>query len=387
MRIFCVLPGSPNAAIASSLWRRNLHDPLVEMGHDTVLWDGGIQPIYDLDPGATATESVRARFGAAFAAAAEAAHRERPLDLILTYVSDSHLAPDVIDDVRARVAPITNFFCNNIHQFHLVRRTAPHFSACLVPEAEAIGAYREAGANPIFFPMAANPTVYRPIETPFVYDASFAGQRYGDRTAAVLALNEAGIATHAFGPGWNAATGGGPAGAETGGTFARVMRIASAARQGRDPRLALADWQAWTRLRQRHAAILHAPVADEAYVALFSQSRISLGFLTLSDTHRTERPLRQVRLREFEGPMSGAFYMTGWIDELARHYEIGREIVCYRSHEEMVDLARHYLAHADERERIRRAGRERALRDHTWAKRFTDLFRELRAIGVLRADA
>jgi hypothetical protein len=143
------------------------------------------------------------------------------------------------------------------------------------------------------------------------------------------------------------------------------------------------DRRAWRRLRSRHAAALHGPVADHEYVALFSRSRISLGFLILGDTHRTRRPLRQVRLREFEGPMAGAFYMTGWVEELARHYDIGREIVCYRSHAELVDLCRHYLAHPEERERIRRAGHERARRDHTWQRRFETLFAELARTGVL----
>ena len=174
--------------------------------------------------------------------------------------------------------------------------------------------------------------------------------------------------------------------AESGGPLARAWRVATAALHGRDPRLTLADWSAWSTLRGRYLAMLHAPVSDEAYVALFSRSKVSLGFLTLGDTHRTARPLRQVRLREFEGPMSGAFYMTGWIEELARHYDIGREIVCYRSHDEMVDLCRHYVAHDAKREAIRRAGHERARRDHTWRKRFTDLFAELRQMGVLPRD-
>jgi spore maturation protein CgeB len=103
----------------------------------------------------------------------------------------------------------------------------------------------------------------------------------------------------------------------------------------------------------------------------------------LGDTHRTRRPLRQIRLREFEAPMAGAFYLTGWLEEMARHYEVGKEIVCYRSLEEMVDLARHYLVHDTERERIRRAGHERAKQDHTWQRRFEGLFVELRRMGVL----
>src|SRR5439155_11816839 len=95
-------------------------------------------------------------------------------------------------------------------------------------------------------------------------------------------------------------------------------------------------------------------------------------------------PQRQVRLREFEGPMSGAFYLTGWMEELALHYEIGTEIVCYRSPGELVERARWYLAHDEERERIRHAGHARALRDHTWHRRYQTLFAKLERRGVLR---
>ena len=149
--------------------------------------------------------------------------------------------------------------------------------------------------------------------------------------------------------------------------------------------VAARDRGAWRTLCARHPQAVHAPVTDADYVALFSRSRISLGFLVLGDTHRTGRPLQQVRLREFEGPMAGAFYVTGWLEELSEHYEVGREIVCYRSHAELADLCRHYLAHPEERERIRRAGHARARRDHTWQRRFEKLFETLRADGVLRA--
>ena len=81
--------------------------------------------------------------------------------------------------------------------------------------------------------------------------------------------------------------------------------------------------------------------------------------------------------------MAGAFYVTGWLDEIALHYEIGTEIVCYRSRDELVDLSRYYLANDTEREKIRRAGYERARRDHTWRRRFEDLFAELRRRGVI----
>jgi spore maturation protein CgeB len=85
--------------------------------------------------------------------------------------------------------------------------------------------------------------------------------------------------------------------------------------------------------------------------------------------------------------MAGAFYVTGWLPEIARHYDVGREIVCYRSMGELVDLCRYYLSHEGERERIRNAGYERAHRDHTWERRYETLFAELTRRGVLSRDA
>ena len=381
MRIFLAIPISPHPGIASNLWKINLHDPLVEMGHEVVLWDENLLPYYDLDPADPATGPPRERFSDRLMAAVEARHRERRLDLVLTYFSDSHVVPEAIEGIRDRVAPTLNFFCNNVHQFHLVRRIAPAFTACLVPEREGLPHYAAVRARAIFFPMAAHPALYRPLDLPHRYDATFSGQRYADRAPAMLALCEAGVDAHAFGVGWLPAMGAGGSGDAGGGGAWRAL---GGVLRGRNPLIAARDRMAWRRLCARHPGAVHGPVADEEYVALFSRSRISLGFLVLGDTHRTFRPLRQVRLREFEGPMAGAFYLTGWLEELAEHYEIGKEIVCYRSHAELVDLSRYYLAHADERERIRRAGHERALASHTWRHRFERLFAELEREGVLR---
>lgn len=384
MRIFLAIPFSPHPGIHSQLWKINLHDPLVEMGHDVVLWGEDLLPYYDLDPDDPATVPRRAALSERLVAAIEAAHRARPLDLVLGYLSDSHVEPGVVDAVRERVAPAINFFCNNVHQFHLVRRIAPHFTACLVPEREALPRYAEVQARAIFFPMAAHPAIYRPLELPQSYGVTFAGQRYADRAPAILALRRAGLDAHAFGIGWATAGAGATAGAAPGpGPLAGAWRALGAMLRGRNPLVAASDRMAWHALRARHPGSVHGPISDEEYVALFSQSAISLGFLVLGDTHRTGRPLRQVRLREFEGPMAGAFYLTGWLEELAEHYEIGREIVCYRSHEELVDLCRHYLAHPEERERIRRAGHQRARRCHTWRHRFQTLFDTLRREGAL----
>jgi Uncharacterized protein conserved in bacteria len=84
-----------------------------------------------------------------------------------------------------------------------------------------------------------------------------------------------------------------------------------------------------------------------------------------------------VRLRDFEGPMCRTCYLTGHTDEIEEFYDIGKEIDTYRTTEELVDKARFYLEHADAAERLRERGFARARRDHTWVRRFAELFSKI----------
>src|SRR5207245_2108120 len=100
-----------------------------------------------------------------------------------------------------------------------------------------------------------------------------------------------------------------------------------------------------------------------------SQARINLGFATVGDNASAPR-LTQVRLRDFEVPMSGGFYLAEHSDELADFFQPGVEIETWKTRDELLEKCRYYLAHDDARRAIADAGRERALREHTWEHRF-----------------
>ena len=110
---------------------------------------------------------------------------------------------------------------------------------------------------------------------------------------------------------------------------------------------------------------------------------LCLWFVWPNETQAADLKLafEQIRLRDFEVPMSGGFYLVEHQEELREFFEIGREIETYRSREELLDKISFYLGHDAERERIRRAGRERCLRDHTWQRRFDAAFREIGLSG------
>ena len=88
------------------------------------------------------------------------------------------------------------------------------------------------------------------------------------------------------------------------------------------------------------------------------------------------RPGGKIRY-EWAMPGGGGFYLTEYQEELEAFYDIDREIVCYRSKEELLDKIRFYLRHPARRVQIREAGRRRCLSEHTWAKRFEKVFREM----------
>jgi spore maturation protein CgeB len=69
--------------------------------------------------------------------------------------------------------------------------------------------------------------------------------------------------------------------------------------------------------------------------------------------------------------------MVEYMEELEEFFVIGKEIVCYRGKDDLADKIRYYLKHDAERNRIRQAGYQRCLRDHTWQKRLSDSFRAM----------
>ncbi|MGH9881418.1 MAG: glycosyltransferase family protein, partial [Pyrinomonadaceae bacterium] len=129
------------------------------------------------------------------------------------------------------------------------------------------------------------------------------------------------------------------------------------------------------RLSPLFESVAQGPIPFEEIRKVFSSHEVILNFSNVwADGRPGSRLIAHVRLRDFEAPMCRTCYLTEYTDELAEFYELEKEIVTYRSPEELVNKTRYYLAHAEEAERIREAGYQRALRDHTWAQRFRQLF-------------
>jgi len=98
---------------------------------------------------------------------------------------------------------------------------------------------------------------------------------------------------------------------------------------------------------------------------LFGRSKIILGSGLVG--HSTN--LTTLKLRDFDGPMAGALYLTSHNPTLENHFDIGEEIVTYVNIDDCIEKIRYYLANENERLRIATNGRARAIAEHTWNRR------------------
>jgi spore maturation protein CgeB len=361
MRIFYASTTSGNASVASDLWRNNLYLPLLDLGHDVLEFKYDLSEVFrNLDPSIatqkTFIEKSRPRLTRALLSQVKAAHAEKPIDLFFSYFYDACVLPEAIDEIRSSGIKTVNWYCNGSYQLHLVQEISPHYDWCLVPERFRLNDYAAMNAQPIYCQEAANPNVYKPYNLPVEFDVTFLGEKYADRPYYIRYLIDRGIDVRVWGAHW------------------------------RSP----PNWPLWRKgLRRVKKSLLGQAatdvplercgpsLSDEDYIKMFSRSRISLGFSKVAGDHSESGSIKQVRLRDFEAPMSGAFYMAEYVDELTEFFDPGEEIVCFTDPEDLLEKVRYYLAHDIARERIRQAGLRRARSEHTWHKRFEMVFKEM----------
>jgi hypothetical protein len=254
-------------------------------------------------------------------------------DLLLAQTWATLIDPAVFDRIRkAHGTVVANLSLDDRHQFRGEHEDGywggtlglvGHIDLALTAAPECVEWYRKEGCPALYFPEASDPEIFRPMPAlPKVHDVCFVGGRYGIRERLVGALRGAGLRVAAHGDGWEG---------------------------GR--------------------------IATEDVPRLFAQSKIVLGVGTIGHCE----DFYALKLRDFDGPMSGSAYLTHHNPDLESLYEIGREIATYRSIDDCVAQARALLANDTRREAIARAGRVRALRDHTWTHRFAGLFEALAA--------
>lgn len=313
------------------------------------------------------------------------------LDFIFLIVYDDFLLVETAKKLQSLAVPMVNYHVDMVFQWYRVIRTAPYMTALAVAQLANVEHLRPYAARIEWMPMAANPDFYgtRGEErNGYRHDVSFIGSFDPYRRAFLAECVKSGLAPVVYGKGW-----------ETPGTNQYrfpwdFYKIFHDLRYYGWPRFH-AEGPVWiSRALSRKLARNHrfdaldgvevaGPCTDEEMPNIFRSTKINLGF---SDTgwHNSIKVvrsgMRQCRLRDFEVPMAGGFYLAQEVPDHHEYYKVGQEIETWSEPGELAEKAAFYIRNPPAAERIRKAGTKRALDRHTWRHRFDRLFRTL-AIG------
>lgn len=404
MRIFTAVRHSNNPNFYyGRLWSNNFHPALKELGHEVIESQVDLLPashFMGIADNFTQQElAVRDRITEEIITELKQVHQQQPIDLFLSYFYNSHFNPDGFEEIHKLGIPTINYYCNSIYQFDLVSDISSKVNFAWHAEKEARDSYLKVGANPVWVQMGADPKVYHPSNGKNKESkACFVGQRYADRDRWMASLIEEQIPVDIYGPGWG--KGNSPAkrksseqnrpeylGREqikpkSSQSYLNVVcqnirnsnLVSGLIRTGRQ----IQYRQVTKNLSPLFVNFAKGAIPFQEICGVFSSYEVVLNFSNVwADGRSGSELIPHVRLRDFEAPMCRSCYLTGYTDEIAQFYEIGKEIDTYRTKEELVDKTKYYLNHPEAAEKLREAGYQRALRDHTWKARFQQLFREV----------
>jgi spore maturation protein CgeB len=393
MRIFSAVRHSLDPEFYyGGLWSGNFYPALRQLGHEVV------ESQVDLFPGSRFMDvrkeftpeqtEVRARITQRLIDELTQAHKEKPVELFLSYFYNSHFDPSGFDQIKQLGIPTVNFYCNSIYQFSLVSEIASKVDFSWHAERDARSLYLKVNANPVWVQMGADPNVYHP--TPEVARqprACFVGQRYCDRDRWLAQLARHEVPFDIYGSGWNPeenyiqsnGDADGHHRPQAGSSRAKwaVMRETLEKNGWLSGVLRTLRQGAYARETRKLGSMLQpyakGKAADVAEV--LGRYEVVLNFSNVwGDGRPGSQLIPHIRLRDFEAPMSRTCYLTGYTDEIAEFYELGKEIDTYQSSQELVDKTNYYLKNPSAAESLRSAGYLRATKDHTWKRRFEDLF-------------
>lgn len=195
-----------------------------------------------------------------------------------------------------------------------------------------VGWYCAEGGRAIYLPEGFDPSEYYTTNSAFNIPVSFVGACYGVRPTLVGFLKKHGIDVQVFGDGWG----------KIGNGFA-------------------------------------ASPCD-----IFNRSQINLGCGYIGHSAK----LTNVKGRDFEiAGTGGGAYLTTFNSDLTQHFEIGKEILCYHSFDECLELVRYYIQRPQECRALANRARQRCLREHRWLHRYIKICQHLNILNPNESPA
>lgn len=301
-------------------------------------------------------------------------------DLLLSSVCyEGMIFPEVLSAAHSIGLPSLCIRWDNLTVPYYDEKQAKDFDLVWLTAHETENLYSKWGARFITQPYAANPFAFKYLQKEINRKVCFIGTPYGSRSLMINQLTSNQVPVVAF-------YGGGKKSSEM--VDVKYDMVTPSQKKILFDRLRYKEGRKimWGMLAnkffkgqpikeneclERRSAVQPIELSD-----YYSEYALSLASTSTNHTDSLKRPLPIINLRNFEIPMSGGVEICKYNSELAGYFEEGKEILFYKSNDELVDKARYYTMKAKDNELIalKHAARKRAEADHTWWKRFSVVF-------------
>jgi hypothetical protein len=312
------------AFLPSVGWHDLLLNDLRELGPVTVFDYTALgYSADDFYPPQRGSASLRSSMNQELLPALRKAHAVRPVDWVFVYASGGELGTGLVSRIIEELGiPVVSMFLDDKHGWEGTPSGAQRsgqvdivkeFDLSWTSARVACEWYMVEGARPLYMPEGFDVATYHPLQLDKDIPASFLGSAYGYRARLIGYLRSHGVDVRTYGSGWPGS-----------------------------------EW-----------------VQDVAEIPNRSIINIGMGGIGYSPS------LTNLKARDFEIPgTGGGVYITSYNADLAQHFILGEEILCYGSPDELLELVRYYLARPEEATGIAERGMQRCLREHRWLHRY-----------------
>ncbi len=300
---------------------------------------------------------------------------------LLTLTGSDQLYPETVKKIKKTGIKTLLICFDNLHAPFMHKTIAPHFNLIWLTSKETQGMFERWGCNIVFMPYAANPRVFRPSYDTEIPGVGFIGSVYGTRVNKINKLLKNQIKCQVY----SQST------IENNNSIAKNTYADSFRSAVNLTRFSVGRQLILGALQQKYFANIETSLIDspnleikpsvsfEEMIYLYANLAISLGISEIRNTYTLKRPVHKLHLRTFEIPMCGGLQLSSYTQELSEYFEEDKEIILYKSDEEMISKAKFYLKPENKklRENMKINARLRAESEHTWMSRFNVIFKLL----------
>lgn len=279
--------------------------------------------------------------------------KEKP-NLFFAFMYTDELDPYALDEIKKITKSVAWFADDYWRFFNYSYHWPPHFSWVVTTYSEAVNWYRKRGhENVILSQWGCNDSDYKPLALTKNIDVSFVGQRKSGRVKVLRELQKKGINIECYGFGW-------PNGKVSQEKMLEIFSRSKICLNLTD-RKSIFDPPVIARLFFKKS--INKVVPD---IHFLDNLRAYIHFPTI---HTHARP--------FELAGCGCFTISGRSKDISRYYEEGKEMVFYDDLSDLANKIKYYLVNTKEREAIAHSGYVRTIKEHTYRKRFHELFKKI----------